>query len=843
MGLKLNTYGENIEDKSYAVQSAISKARAQRRQELLEAERQRQLAEEARQRRIQAYQEFNNNISNISNELVEYCNEIQEIENIVRENMTGSEADEILKNIQEVRSECETAITQLNNAGAKATGRLHAEGESNYYYVPTQIPKQNTNKANTTQTFSCNTETLRDQVLQRLYDLGVNLLGTANEINAIAVPDGCETVKEIPSGINGTATQVCTAYNQIVDFIIQVENIEQENEDLIKRTFEDFEEFARLTGGKDGQLVNLDLLTERDYDFEGKYYWGEAFNSIANLEEGKIVKDLNDGKQIIWRNEGANKLSNTGDYFILTGYSDGKVTIENPNDNTTQEVDLRKLASYGGAFYSYGLKDYSEEAEITLPDLKHITEDELKSKVPKNTTSSGNFGTDITYTTEGVPFGGSTAQMLVPSTSGDATTKTLRLVLAGGEQVSDENGNIINKSDVDGMRNAVWKATQEGDLTFDGYTLVLPYYANPDSVIAMIQEIAKTYNIDVENIEMPAFSMGASYSVSLASAINNSDNNIHISELDYISGGGADPSKLQELANDPTVTINAYYGTGDLDSTKQNVKNIFANYDNITITEIAGGHDTSDNGIVAEFFKNYASGKQKLTLGDTETETTTNNKPTTDSPYLTDQGTYHFYQQDYDYTWDRGAKVPYGDNGMNCGPTSLCMVISNRLGIEFPPSALRYLSDNYEDGRIGSESNGNALFYDEDLLSLVGLKCQDPNWGYNDNVSEALNNENQMVIGQALGEGAGDSSIFTKTGHFITMTGYRDNGNINVDDPNYYNYTSTNSKLVDGFENGFSEDVVKNNVNVYYVFDYEEPKLSIEEIEEIVEKAKEIYGK
>lgn len=180
---------------------------------------------------------------------------------------------------------------------------------------------------------------------------------------------------------------------------------------------------------------------------------------------------------------------------------------------------------------------------------------------------------------------------------------------------------------------------------------------------------------------------------------------------------------------------------------------------------------------------------------------------------------------------------------MNCGPTSLCMVISNRLGIEFPPSALRYLSDNYEDGRIGSESNGNALFYDEDLLSLVGLKCQDPNWGYNDNVSEALNNENQMVIGQALGEGAGDSSIFTKTGHFITMTGYRDNGNINVDDPNYYNYTSTNSKLVDGFENGFSEDVVKNNVNVYYVFDYEEPKLSIEEIEEIVEKAKEIYGK
>lgn len=839
MGLKLNTYGENIEDKSYAVQNNIAKSRAKARQALLEAERQRQLAEAERQRRIEEYKIFNDNISNISKEMVAYYNELQEIENLVRANMSGSEADGILKNIQGIRSQCETAITQLNNAGAKTTGRLHAEGESNYYYIPTQIPSQKANKTNNSQTFSCNTETLRDQVLDRLFELGTNLLETSNELNAIAVPTGCETVKTIPGGIVDSATQVCTAYNQIVDFIIQVESVEQQNDDLIKRTFADFADFAKLTDGKDGQLVSEDLLNERDYDFEAKYYWGEAFNSVTNLEEGKIVKDLNNGKQIIWRNEGANKLSNTGSYFILTGYSDGKVTIENPNDNTTQEVDLSKLASYGGAFYSYGLKDYSEETEIELPDLKYITLDDLRPKT-KQTTTSGQFGTDIAYTTEEVPFGGSTTQMLVPSTSGNGTMKTLRLVLAGGEQVKDENGNIINKSDVDGMRNAVWKATQEGDLTFDGYTLVLPYYANPDSVIAMIQEIAQTHNIDVENIVMPAFSMGGSHSLPLASAINNSDNNIHVSEIDYISGGGANPDILQELANDPSITINAYYGTGDLDSTKQRMEAIFANYDNITITEIPGGHDTSDNGIVAEYFKNYAGGKQNLTLGE---ENTTTQKPTTGSPNITDQGTYHFYQQDYDYTWDRGAKVPYGDNGMNCGPTSLCMVISNRLGIEFPPSALRYLSDNYEDGRIGSETNGNALFYDEDLLSLVGIKCQDPNWGYNDNVSEALSNENQMVIGQALGEGAGDTSIFTKTGHFITMTGYRDNGNINVDDPNYYNYTSTNSKLVDGFENGFSEDVVKSNVNVYYVFDYEEPKLSLEEIQEIVDKAKDIYGK
>ena len=43
MGLKLNTYGENIEDKSYAVQNNIAKSRAKARQALLEAERQRRI--------------------------------------------------------------------------------------------------------------------------------------------------------------------------------------------------------------------------------------------------------------------------------------------------------------------------------------------------------------------------------------------------------------------------------------------------------------------------------------------------------------------------------------------------------------------------------------------------------------------------------------------------------------------------------------------------------------------------------------------------------------------------------------------------------------------------------
>lgn len=107
--------------------------------------------------------------------------------------------------------------------------------------------------------------------------------------------------------------------------------------------------------------------------------------------------------------------------------------------------------------------------------------------------------------------------------------------------------------------------------------------------------------------------------------------------------------------------------------------------------------------------------------------------------------------------------------------------------------------------------------------------------GLNDDVKEALASDDQMVIVNTV------NPLFTEVGHYMTATGYRENGNINIDDPNYFNYTSNNQKLVDGYENGFSEETVNATMRAYYIFDFEEPTLSMEEIEEIIEKGKEAY--
>lgn len=223
----------------------------------------------------------------------------------------------------------------------------------------------------------------------------------------------------------------------------------------------------------------------------------------------------------------------------------------------------------------------------------------------------------------------------------------------------------------------------------------------------------------------------------------------------------------------------------------------------------------------------------------------TKNNPK-ESPYYTERGTFHYYQQDYDNTWElQGARIRYGSTYINCGPTSLAMIVANRLGMEFPPSALRYMADEIDpDHRLGSESNGREVFYDENILKLVGVKCVKEVIGFNEeDVGEALKSDNQMVIGKALDGNSGHKSIFTNSGHYMALTGYTEEGTINIDDPNYWNYQSTDPQLMDGYKNGFSEETVKKNIQVYYVFEFEEPELSREEIEEIVENAKERYGK
>lgn len=190
-----------------------------------------------------------------------------------------------------------------------------------------------------------------------------------------------------------------------------------------------------------------------------------------------------------------------------------------------------------------------------------------------------------------------------------------------------------------------------------------------------------------------------------------------------------------------------------------------------------------------------------------------------------------------------GAQVPYaytGDGYMNCGPTSLCMVASDLLGMEFTPSALLLLGEKYNIN-VRPQESGDGIFRNEELLALIGIKLDNdgnkPIYGY-DNIQQAMADDDKLIIANS------QHSIFTDGGHYIVLSGYEDNGKVHVDDPNYYNYYDNagnpNSKL-EQYINGFDEETIKTNTGGYYIFSKAEGGLSKEELQQIVNEANNAY--
>lgn len=173
------------------------------------------------------------------------------------------------------------------------------------------------------------------------------------------------------------------------------------------------------------------------------------------------------------------------------------------------------------------------------------------------------------------------------------------------------------------------------------------------------------------------------------------------------------------------------------------------------------------------------------------------------------------------------------------------MVISDFLGVEFPPSALLVLAEK-NNMNIRPMESGDGIFRNQEFLSLLGIKLENdknqPIYGY-DKIKDAMADDDKLIIANT------QHSIFTDGGHYIVLTGYEDNGKVHVNDPNYYNYYTDDGKpnlshngiLYDGYQNGFDETRIANNTGGYYIFSRTDEGLSQEEIQEIIDEANNKY--
>lgn len=79
------------------------------------------LREAERKKRIAEYQQVVDETQERVSELAEYFEELNEIENIIAQNVTGNEADAIYELIETMKENCATSMNMLNDAGKSAS--------------------------------------------------------------------------------------------------------------------------------------------------------------------------------------------------------------------------------------------------------------------------------------------------------------------------------------------------------------------------------------------------------------------------------------------------------------------------------------------------------------------------------------------------------------------------------------------------------------------------------------------------------------------------------------------------------------------------------------------------
>ena len=146
-----------------------------------------------------------------------------------------------------------------------------------------------------------------------------------------------------------------------------------------------------------------------------------------------------------------------------------------------------------------------------------------------------------------------------------------------------------------------------------------------------------------------------------------------------------------------------------------------------------------------------------------------------------------------------------------CGITCLAMVASYLL--DDPTLTPDILAEQF--GKYNT-SCGSAwsLFIDSAEVLGLGEVKQVHDWNGGD-VEQALRDGCIVISNQRKG-------VFTKSGHYIVLTGITEDGKVMVNDPNGANWTDPS--MIDGFENGFKHTDVSYTSAAYWIY---QPKGSI----------------
>lgn len=152
--------------------------------------------------------------------------------------------------------------------------------------------------------------------------------------------------------------------------------------------------------------------------------------------------------------------------------------------------------------------------------------------------------------------------------------------------------------------------------------------------------------------------------------------------------------------------------------------------------------------------------------------------------------------------------VPYSGGSLatsGCTMACVAMVGSYLRGEEVSPVDLARRFGKYEASNM-QRMEYASIVLDLDFEMTLSWK----------KVMKALEEEKPVIIM------VGKSSDFTNSQHMVVLTGMTEDGKITVNDPYGPNYTKW--ELIDGFENGFDEDEVKNGFAGAWIYeDYVEP--------------------
>lgn len=129
----------------------------------------------------------------------------------------------------------------------------------------------------------------------------------------------------------------------------------------------------------------------------------------------------------------------------------------------------------------------------------------------------------------------------------------------------------------------------------------------------------------------------------------------------------------------------------------------------------------------------------------------------------------NYYQYNYSNPYYDGSTI----SNAGCGPTSMAMVLTYLTGKEVTPVETTNYSLEHGTYVVGQ---GTAWSYFPMIAEDYGISCEESAVS-SENIINSLSEGNTIVM--SMGPGT-----FTRSGHFIVLTGINEDGTISVADPN-----------------------------------------------------------